>query len=51
MKLNELGFGSDLSIEMLDFVLMAMIRYGWLKEEIIQYVNDNLDLKLEEKAS
>lgn len=51
MKLNEVLMASDISVEMLGFVLTSMIKYGWSKEEIIQYVTDTLDLKLEESMS
>lgn len=50
MKLKDLMYGSDVSIGMLDFVLTAMVKYGWSKEEIIRYVSDILDLKIEEDA-
>lgn len=51
MKLKEVLMASDISVEMLGFVLTSMIKYGWSREEIIQYVNDSLDLKFEESMS
>lgn len=51
MKLSEVTAASDLSVEILDFALTALVKYGWSKEEIVGFVSDILDVKIEAQSS
>jgi hypothetical protein len=51
MKLREVIAASDLSVEVLDFALTALVKCNWSKGEIVGFVSDILDVKIEAQAS
>jgi hypothetical protein len=51
MKLHEAIVENDLSVEILDRALTALVIYGWSKEEVVGFVSDILDIKIESQAS